>query len=307
MISICETGEADYPFEFSVKSIRNLFSIKDHINSREYNSNEIDFPYFTLLESKEDLKKKKNFFEKIIEKTSKFIKLNKKDQKNEQEQEEKNDENHHKKHLKEIIKNYPLNIKTQSELNYLKIKQNKEKNLYTFSKFINLASYTAPSEKINKLSHMDNTFSNYTDLKQISNEDGNEHSINYPFFQESLLLKDYQYPFNINPIYLKLEIFLYYGSYDIVQLDSRHFIINNDISIEEKFISQNFLISNIPREARICINIHAYDKQKIKSFVLGSCSTALYDENGKMKQGIQELSIWPLFQIDPRTICTNNH
>lgn len=339
-----QSGESDFPFSFSIKSLTNLFAIKSHINSKSYNEREVDFPYFTNIDSKETIKNKKNIAQRLGEKMRRLCQT--KTPEDEHNHDKKDEEDHHKKQIKDMLSKYPKNLKVLNDLNYLKIKQNKEKNENALSKFYSsLKSSSPPKDKLNRLLSVGQSSQIY-DIRKItvSDENNTESAISYieeknyeekniyknstfsrddkkslnlendnkpidsmPIFEETLLLKDYLYFQNITPVYLKVESLLYYGSYELYKATSRFMIINNTINIEEKIIIQQLLLSHLPKETRLCFNIYVYDKLKSKYFILGCCSTSIFDENGLLRQGLVEMAIWPLFKIDPRIVCTDNY
>lgn len=344
----CETGEADFPFSFTVKSINNLFALKYHIDTKSYNDVEVILPYFTELINIEHVKSKKNLCEKMYLKLMNICKKkDKKDDKNAENQEQKEkkeDEKHHKELHKAIMTKYPKNINLHNELNNLKIVRNKKNKDNAFKNIFSIKS-NIPIYKINKLSKVSNLLRDYNTMRvcyyqyfidekevveekkelnsinESSEKNGNllknedyenrefdyEDKIRSVLFEESLLLEEYYYPNNIIPALLKMEIMLYYGCYELYSVETRVYIINNNINIAEKINIPNLLISHLPKETRISINLICYDKLKSKSFVLGCCSAAIFDENGVLKEGPIELNIWPLYKIDPRIVCTNNY
>lgn len=333
----CESGEADFPCSIKIRSISNLFAIKYHINSKNYNHKEVILPYFVQLESKEDLKNKQNILEKMGEKMIKLCKKKDKNKTHKDAQEEKKDEEkHHKNQIKNIMTKYPHNISLHDELNYMKIHKNKKKGENAFSKLIyNSLKTNTPEYKLTKLTKLSKSLKDYNTYQVCYHSESNqiednseknifniqdrdeftqqfenlkyEDEIKNPLFEETLLLQDYQLPQKIAPIFLKLEIMLYYGCYEIYKMDSRFMIINNNINVNEKMIIPTLIWSHLPKESRISVNLLAYDKLKNKYFVLGSCSISIFDQFGYMKEGPQELNFWPLFQIDPRIVCADNY
>ena len=155
------------------------------------------------------------------------------------------------------------------------------------------------SKRILKFEHKSTSNINQENIQNIK-------PYQYPMFHESLLLDCHYYPNKLNPFFIKLQIIVYYGCYELYKTETRFLMVNNHINLEEKVKISKLLISQLPKETRICLNVLAYDKDKNKdkSFVLGCCSTTLYNENGFIKQGLVPMNVWPLFKIDPRIVST---
>lgn len=280
----CESGECDYPFYFSVNSISNLFAIKYHTNSHSYNNKEVILPYFSQIESKEALKSKKNILEKVAEKVMKVCKKKNKTENNEQE-EKKEEEKHHKNQLKNIMTKYPENLSLHNELNYLKIQKHKKKGETTIMmRMYNSLKSNIPEFKIHNLQKLSSNLKDYSNIQvcyhrnlyqppeherteteekycEIPSSEY-EDEIKSPLFEETLLIKDYQLPHKIAPVFLKLEIMLYYGCYEIYKMESRFMIVNNNVNVMEKFFIPGLIFSHLPKEVRLSINLQAYDKLK---------------------------------------------
>jgi hypothetical protein len=276
-----ESGECDFPFNLTIKGIKDLFAFKNFMDSKAYTEGGMDLPYFRRIPSLDLLKKKKNFFQNIYAKLFNLCKNKSVLLKEKEEKQQEHEQHEHEKHLKNMSKKYKDNLELSDKLNDLKIqlkKQKGEKMLRNLLKGSHYLKYT--DEKIKHL--------------QADNPKG----------KENFSLNNYKLPFLLSMI--KLEVIILYGSYEIQKLSTRFFIVDNDININEKITFNKLLISHLPRETRISFNLYAYDKSQSskKQFVLGSCSTPLYNENGIMYSGVIEMNLWPLVSIDPRIVCT---
>lgn len=313
LVKYCESGECDFPFTFNIKGIKNLFSLKHHIDSKHYNETEMDLPYFNLIPSLDSIRNKKNLFQKITSKI--FGKLYKKKSENkDKEKEEKQEQHDHQKLLRQMMKKYKLNLGLMDEMNYLKVGktgklQKKKQEQTTMSFLLNNIKYSKNIlDRIKNLSidHVNDPLKlkiafPISDNQSSLMREGTDGIKVIDDTIENFSMKNYKLPFL--PVFIKIEVILLYGSYEIQKLHSRYFMVNDDININEKINFSKLLVSHLPRETRISINLLAFDKYQSKPFVLGSCSTPIYDEYGMMMRGTIELFLWPLFSIDPRIVC----
>lgn len=69
-----------------------------------------------------------------------------------------------------------------------------------------------------------------------------------------------------------------------------------------EWVSFPLKIAELPKEARIGVNIHAIGAAG-HSYLIGSCTRTLFDEFGELKTGIQEMQIWPFYRVEERLAC----
>lgn len=110
--------------------------------------------------------------------------------------------------------------------------------------------------------------------------------------------------------YLKFEVMLVYGE-KVVKFKGRECLLRSQQvnfafnARMEEWMNFNIPISNLPKEARLCINILAISPQE--TFIIGSAATTLYDEFGRLRTGLQCLNIWPFYRVEPRFSCMNSY
>lgn len=288
LLKFVESGECDYPLYINIKGIKNLFALKKHMDSKNYNEMEMDLPYFNAIPSMDSIRNKKNLLQKMMEKFCSACKAKNKNKKD-KEKEKNHEEEEHKKQLKTMIEKYKKSLKVQNELNYLRVPHKFDPYEKKMNIFSNRLMYS--TALLDRLKDLSTEKKNHKDLKKKENLNN----------VENFALSNYKIQFL--PCFIKIEIILMYGSFEIQKLSTRFLILNNNINIDEKISFQHLLISHLPRETRIAINLLAYDKYQQNFFELGSCSTPLYDDNGIMEQGVIPLYIWPLFKTDPRIVC----
>lgn len=59
-------------------------------------------------------------------------------------------------------------------------------------------------------------------------------------------------------------------------------------------------------ELRVCFNIILHSANGEEQ-IIGSTTTEAFDENGKLKQGRQELNVWPFYKVDSRIASVNEY
>ena len=181
--------------------------------------------------------------------------------------------------------------------------------------------------KNEKYSNYNKTFMNFyqplhlfdyeKDSKLYSKEDYEKRKkdIVKPYhFNENYISVDKFFPFKLDkypslfiPIYIRIKIYLLYGSFCIKKFSTEPFLLKDFILVNESIVLDgNYcLISHLPYETRIGISIKAYDQKLEKKYVLGSCQIPLYKENGEFQSGEVTYAFWPNVKIFPRVaICT---
>jgi hypothetical protein len=346
LLKYVQSGECDFPLSINIKGIKNLFSLKKHIDSKSYNEMDMDLPYFNAIPSLDSLRNKKNIAQKVVNKIFSIFSGKKKGQDKEKEKEKNHEEQERKKAIKNMLEKYNQSLKVQNGLNYLNLPFKEENYETKMNFFLNGITYSKNlMEKIKELSNENkktkdknrehsidkknsrgssqglltkhnfkesvklpsyenqNQLNKENEINNLIPEPSNLNSNSSPIniLDENFYLNNYKLQFL--PCFFKIEVILMYGSYEITKRKTRFFIINNNVTISEKINFNSLLISHLPRETRICINLLAYDKNQQNYFEIGSCQTTLYDSNGIMEQGVIPLYIWPLFKIDPRISC----
>ena len=81
---------------------------------------------------------------------------------------------------------------------------------------------------------------------------------------------------------------------------------SNNVIFDKKIQINAIKISNLPLEARLCFNIVVYSGEGEK-LTIGSAYLNLFDSNGHLCQGTQELSVWPFYKVSKRAICQNDY
>ena len=139
------------------------------------------------------------------------------------------------------------------------------------------------------------------DIKFYSNNNSNFNYITNKY--KSFLLENHPEELII-PVYIRVKIYLLYGSYCLKKFETQPYLIKDFIQINDKIIfndkDNHCLISHLPFETRIGIKIKGYDPKLSKGFTLGSCQIPLYNDNGIMQSGIVDYVLWPNVNIFPR-------
>lgn len=214
-----ESGECDFPFYINLKGIKNIFSIKKHIDTKAYHDLEMNLPYFNHISSLESKKKKKNFFGKMVEKFCAFCESKKEKEKVE------NEEDNHEKQKHSLSKKYKKSLKFQKKLNPLRIET---------KKFVNKKTNTL----FNIFNYSDMLKARLKDLQtNLSKVNKKEEKLKQ---SENFTMSNYFLSFL--PCFLKIEVKLFYGAYLIQKLRTRPFVISNDLNINEKLNFNQLLV-----------------------------------------------------------------
>ncbi len=217
----CESGECDFPFSITIRGISNIFALKNHLENPKYHESDIDLPYFIHIPSMESERKKKNFFQKMIEKIcgSCMPEKKKKEEKEKEKEEEKQVENEHHNDLKDLLEKYKKNLNLQNDLNYLNIKKDQKKE----KKLINFFSMFGAKTVQDRIK----------ELTEIPEDPEEKKSMRFG-------LENFKLPFL--PAFLRVEILIMYGSYEIQRVSTRIFIISNEIKMNEKINFNSLLV-----------------------------------------------------------------
>ena len=131
------------------------------------------------------------------------------------------DENHEKEqHAKNLDKKYKDYLTLLKELNYLNFKKKNKNKENKAINFFSLFGNKIIQARISQLS--DNS------------KDGIENKNNFN-------LLNYELPFL--PTFIKMEVMMMYGSYEIHKSISRLYIISNVLKMNEKITFNNLLVS----------------------------------------------------------------
>jgi len=234
-----ESGECDYPFIISIKSISNLTSIINHINSESY-----EFNHMVLMNFKKKKKIKKNILETIFNKIL-FCCKNKDTDKDE---EEKKQQQHEAKLSKKREKEYTEEKDLLKELNFMEFsKNNNEEIIKLNNKNKNLSSLNLKNYKTSFISEKSGNTNNFKDNKNKINY---FHSETEKYDNPFLMIKEY---INFLPIHVVLKVSLVYGLNKIRVFESKGCIIKDDIIINEKINFSQF------KKVDKSVQIHDYD------------------------------------------------
>lgn len=220
-----ESGDCDFPLVVNIKGLKNLFSLKKTLDEKKYHEDDIDLPFFEILESMESVKKKQTFFQKLTTRITDLFLCKKKNKEEEKELKEKlHEEQEHKKAIAVIGKKYKKNIEILNDHNHLKHKfKKKEDEAEKMTGVMGGLRYSSNS--------------NYTaeKIKKLTNEPSQDKNHNHLVLEdtsEKFLLSNYVLPFL--PGFLRIEVIIMYGCYEITKTSTRFFIINNDVNMNEK-------------------------------------------------------------------------
>ena len=320
-----ESGDCDFPLIININTIDHVFDFVKWFNEDNYCNNQLILPYFNPLKTIR-INKKTNALDKIF-KIIKNSLFNKREDKNEIGQENSNEEEEdlNAAFKDKLIKKYDKfkkeNKEEEKKLNYLKmntIYQNENYNSINTNLFngaINQTNYSTILEKMQNRKQdpavlRGKIFSNEEEeVKFVTNNNTSNNAFNHIQNKyKSFLLENHPEEL-IMPIYIRVKIYLLYGSYCLKKIQTQPYLIKDFIQINEKIIfndkDNHCLISHLPLETRIGIRIKGYDHKLSKGFVLGSCQIPLYNNLGEMQSGIVEYSLWPNVKIFPRVnSCT---
>ena len=227
-----ESGECDYPFIISIKSITNLTSIINHIRLDNY-----EYNHMVLLNFKKKKKIKKNILHSILKKFL-FCYKNKN---NEKEDEEEKQQHHEAKLSKKRENEYLKEKSLLKELNFMEYtKDNPEEiiNLNNRNKLQNFSTIKCLKDYYNNFGDKNSI------IEEIDNYfRDNKNKINYfdarneRYYSPFVMIKDY---INFLPSHIVLEVSLVYGLNNIRVFVSKGCIIKEDIIINEKINFSQF-------------------------------------------------------------------
>ena len=291
LIKFTESGDCDFPLKFRIKNLKSINSFKAWLNDEIYNNTELLLPYFNILKNNY-IQKNNNFFSNIFSCCKK--------------EEEIKDNNIKTKTYEDFIKNYNKNKKVEKELiNKL--------NIYTSSSFYkNERYYIYNKILLNQIPSFinDKEQKNIIDKNEFKNKVSKEPSFSENYYFKDKFISSFKFDKSQSlfiPIYIKIKIYLLYGSFCIKKFYTQPYLLQDFILLNENIIldGEQCLISHLPKETRIGFTIKAFDSKLEKKFILGSCQIPLYNDSGIFNSGENEYQFWPNVKIFPRVIMNN--
>ena len=305
LIKYTESGDCDFPLKINIYNVSNIDMFREWLDDDAYNNIQIILPYFNPL--KKLSIRKRSIITSLTKTVTQCFKKNEEIYSGENMSQKYNLNNDS---YENFILKYDENKKYEKEmteklnnLNFISFYKNEKYNIFNKA-FMN---YYQPL-------HM---FEYEKDSKLYSREEYEkrkkeiEKRIN---FNENYIAENKFFPFKLDkypdlfiPMYIRIKIYLLYGSFCIKKFSTEPFLLKDFILINESIVLDgNYcLISHLPYETRIGISIKAYDQKLEKKYILGSCQIPLYKENGEFQSGEVTYAFWPNVKIFPRVaICT---
>ena len=329
-----ESGDCDFPLTINLNSLTNVYEFIKWFNSDFYCNNKLILPYFNPLKTIRVSKTNKlgRLF-KIIQ-NSIFSSKEEKTENNKEKKEEDPDETLKDKLIKKYDNSKKDNKELEKKLNYLKMNTLYPKENYS-SIISNLFSNGKDNNNYNTILDLMQNKNSLTIIppslerlktkktlkgKNLNFEPNavegihffsnnlhntlNVHNNNYTSDKFKAFILDDHPEELIKPVFIRVKIYLLYGSYCLQKFKTQPYLLKNLIQMNENIIfndkDNHCLISHLPYETRIGIRIKAYDQKLSKGFVLGSCQIPLYDDFGQMQKGKINFFIWPNVKIYPR-------
>ena len=335
LIKYTESGDCDFPLKINICNIANIDKFREWLDNDAYNNIQIILPYFNTLKKKLSISKRSSITSLVKTVTQCF----KKNEEGYTGENMNQNYNLHNDSYENFISKYKKNKNDEKEMlenlnncNFISYrnekKSNEKKSKEKKSKEKKSREKKSNEKKSNeKYSNIIKVLTNFyqplhlfeyeKDSKLYSNEDykKKKEQIVKPYhFNENYISVDKFFPFKLDkypslciPIYIRITIYLLYGSFCIKKFATEPFLLKDFILVNESIVLDgNYcLISHLPYETRIGISIKAYDQKLEDKYVLGSCQIPLYKENGEFQSGEVTYALWPNVKIFPRvTICT---
>ena len=312
-----ESGDCDFPLKININSISNVHSFKKWFNSEHYCNSQLILPYFNPI--KKFNVSNKNKIGKFFQKIQKTIFSKKGENNQDKKYKEQDPDEIFKDKLIEKYEDVKKdNKELEQKLNYLKMNSNYLGENY--SSFIsNLFSGGKENilniilEKMQNKNQIDSSNQHQAESNKISislenniinNDDNDEYNISPHRFKSFIL--DNPPEELITPIFIRIKIYLLYGSYCLHKFQTQPYLLKDLIQMNESIIFQDkdnhCLISHLPFETRIGIRIKAYDQKLSKGYILGSCQIPLYNDLGEMQKGKIDFFLWPNVKINSRAV-----
>ena len=312
-----ESGDCDFPLNININSISNIYSFLKWFNSEYYCNNELILPYFNPLKKYNISKMNKigSFFQKIQK--SIFSKKGDNNNNNNKKDKEQDPEEMAKEKLIEKYESVKKdNKELEQRLNYLKMNSiylsenysqllsnmfsGGKENIYNIildqMQTKNIQAENSPHQEIDESNEIIIDFT-------TNNNDAGSNFISQKY--KSFILDNHPEEL-IMPIFIRVKIYLLYGSYCLHKFKTQPYLLKDFIKMNENIVfndkDNHCLISHLPYETRIGIRIKAYDQKLCKGFILGSCQIPLYNNFGQMHKGNIDCFLWPNVKINSRVI-----
>ena len=304
LVKYTESGDCDFPLKININNIMNIDKFKEWLDDDVYNNIQIILPYFNPL--KKLSIRKRSAVTSLFKTVTQCFK--------------KNEEGYSGENM-----NQKYNLNNESYENFiLKYDQNKknEKEMIDNLNNLNFNSYYK-NEKYNNFAKIFSSFfqtlhlfeyekdSKYFDKEEI--EKRKKEIIKPIHFSDNYVVNNKFFPFKLDkfpllfiPIYVRIKIYLLYGSFCIKKYSTEPFLLKDFILVNESIVmdGNHCLISHLPFETRIGISVKAYDQKLEKKYILGSCQIPLYKENGEFQSGDIIYELWPNVKIFPRVVIS---
>jgi hypothetical protein len=112
---------------------------------------------------------------------------------------------------------------------------------------------------------------------------------------------------NLTPSIIKIEMGLYHGCEKLVEkqvIQETYF--SNNVSFNHWVNFGNLRYCQLPIKSRLSINVILVFVEGFE-LTIGCVSMNLFDENKKFISGVQDLNLWPFYEIDERLGCMKEY
>ncbi len=230
LMKYCESGDCDYPFIVSIKSINNLSSIIEHICSDKY-----EFSNMILLNFKKKNRVKKNILNTLVKK---FMPCLTQKKTGKDEDEEEKTKQHEAKMNKSRENDYNIEKTILNDLNFMEFTKNNHEECIMINNKIKLQNFST-------IKSLKDYYKCYTDYKRDINSEDVGNNLKKNFYDS--IKETYSTPFskikqyiNFLPTHIVLEVSLVYGLYKIRVFISKGCLIKEDIIINENINFSQF-------------------------------------------------------------------
>lgn len=113
---------------------------------------------------------------------------------------------------------------------------------------------------------------------------------------------------NYTPLKVKVELDLYHGCEKLVETQVvQEVYFSNNVQFNKWTHFGDLRYCQLPVKTRLSVNVILVFKEHASELTIGCVSMNLFDENKKFKCGIQDLNIWPFYEIDERLGCMKEY
>jgi len=155
-------------------------------------------------------------------------------EKEKENKEKEHEKEEHQKALRKIAKNYKKNKEILNDWNHLKkkyeTKKEEEDSVYSLNNLFGVTAF----EKINSQYTKDKI--KYLTTDRSSEENGERKDVSDIFFLT-------KYALQFLPAFVRIEVIILYGCFEIYKHITRFFIVNNNITMNEKINFQKILVN----------------------------------------------------------------